>query len=116
MAEASPADVRLEIDTGLDDPTITSVIERISRDIDRSDTSVSGEDRGDLEAVLAAYHIATTLDRAEESAKTGRSSVTYEQSLIEELRARAMRIGADDELFSEPRRTASITVPRTRKE
>lgn len=118
MPEASPSDVHVEIETHLEDSDIEPIIDRIARDIDRDD-AVDVEDtahRKDLEAVLAAHHIATTRDRAESQSQTGRTSVTYEESLIDELKARAKRLGATDELLgiggSKP--TASISVPSTK--
>lgn len=118
MAEATPSAVRVEIETYLPDSDITAIIDRVARDIDRDDGvfGLDQQDRQDLEAVLAAHHIATTIDRSESSAKSGRTSVTYEQSLIDELKARARRLGATDELLGigATNRTASITVPKTR--
>jgi len=102
MATASPTDVRLEIDTYLDDSTITSVIDRIGRDIGREMDDPPGDgtdDRQDLEAVLAAIHIATTLDRAESDVSSGRTSATYEEDMIDQLRGRASRLGAPEELL-----------------
>jgi hypothetical protein len=118
MAEADPADVRLEIDTDLENSTIQSVIDRKSRDIDRDDgiPSMDPQDRADLEALLATIHIATRLDRAEDSVDAGPASVEYEESMIDELRADARKLGATDELLGigATDKTASITVPSTR--
>ncbi|QHS17920.1 hypothetical protein GWK26_12610 [haloarchaeon 3A1-DGR] len=115
---ATPSDVRVEISTYLDDTEITPIIERVSRDIERDDDVVGldGPDRKDLEAVLAARHIATTRDRAESSSSAGPASVEYEQSLIDELTARARRLGATDELLGleATKPTATIDVPETR--
>lgn len=115
MATATPDDVRLEIQTYLDDSILADVITRISREIDRmvSNPPSDGTDkRQDLEAVVAAYHIATTLDRSEEETGSGRSSVSYEESLIEELRARAKRLGAPDNLvgIGTTKPTANVRV------
>lgn len=102
MATATPSDVRIEIDTYLDDPVIADVIDRVIRDIEREMDSPPADgtgDRQDLEAILAALHIATSLDRAEEAASSGATSVEYEDSLIEALKARAKRLGASDELI-----------------
>jgi hypothetical protein len=117
MPEASPEDVRLEIDTHLDDPKIEKLIGRKARDIER-DPNVGGlddPDRRDLEAVLTAIHIATRLDRAEESVGAGPASVDYEESMIEELRADARRLGATDELLGivATDKKASVWVPDT---
>ena len=119
MPTAAPDDVRIEIETTLDDTMIEKIIARVSRDIDRDDGigGLDEQDRQDLEAVLAAHHIATTTsDRAESDVQTGRTSVTYEESLVDELKARARRLGATDELLGigATNRTASIGVPKTR--
>lgn len=119
MPEAQSSDVRLEIDTHLDDSKISTLIERKARDIDRDDTisGLSTEDRRDLEAILTALHIATRLDRSESSAKSGRTSVSYEQSMIEELKADARRLGGTDKLIGigGTDKRASVTVPKTRE-
>lgn len=116
MPDASPSDVRVEIDTYLDDTDITPIIKRVARDISREmdDPPETGsDDRQDLEAVLAAIHIATTRDRAESKVSSGRTSASYEQSVIDELRARASRLGAPDSLIglTGTRRTATISSP-----
>lgn len=117
MPEASPEDVRLEIDTHLDDDKILKLIERKARDISRDSeiNGLSAEDRRDLEAIVTAIHIATRLDRAESSSKAGPVSVDYEESMIEELRSDARRLGATDELLGigATKKTASIWVPDT---
>jgi len=117
MPEAVPNDVRLEIDTHLDDPMLTKLINKKSRAID-DDTGVPALDstqRAELEAVLVAIHIATRLDRAESSVGAGPASVEYEESMIEELRADARRLGATDELLGigATDKTASVFVPDT---
>lgn len=118
MSEATPEDVRLEIDTYLDDTKIQRLVDRVARDIDRDDDvgGLDPLDRQDLEAVLTAHHIATSHDRAESSSQSGRTSATYEQSMIDELKARARRLGATDELLGlgATKQRASITVPKTR--
>lgn len=122
MPTASAADVRIEIETHLDDAAIEGaggnggILARVDRDIEReldSPPADGTDDRQDLEAVLAALFIATSRDRAEESVQSGRTSVSYEQSVIDELRARAKRLGANDALvgLEGTRRTASITAP-----
>ena len=118
MAEASPNDVRLEIETHLEDEVIMELIEKKTRDIDR-DTNVSELDtptQRDLEAVLTAIHIATRLDRSAERVQTGQTSQTYESSMVDELRADARRLGATDELLGigATDKRASISVPKTR--
>ncbi|WP_135535378.1 hypothetical protein [Halostella pelagica] len=127
MPTADASDVRIEINTYLDDATIEGadddpdddgILGRIERDIEREEEMPGMEtaDRRDLEAVLAAHHIATTHDRAESQSQTGRTSVTYEESLIDELKGRAKRLGATDELLGigGAKPTASISVPSTK--
>ena len=118
MATATPTDVRLEIDTKLSDQKIEAVIERKARDIDRDDNvgGLDEPDRRDLEAVLAALHIATKLDRATSSQQVGNAQKSYEESLVDELRADARRLGATDGLLGigATDKTASISVPSTR--
>lgn len=116
MPTASASDVRVEIETYLDDADIAPIIARVDRDIGRelSDPPADGtDDRKDLEAVLAALFIATSRDRAESKVSTGRTSATYEQSMIDQLRARAKSLGANDALvgLAGTRRTATIDAP-----
>lgn len=127
MPTASASDVRLEIDTYLDDadiegdPNNTSddgILGRVERDIGRemdNPPEPDTADRRDLEAVLAAIYIATTRDRASSRTQSGRTTVTYEESLIDQLRSRARRLGAPDSLLgidgSKP--TFSLSVPDT---
>lgn len=125
MPTATASDVRLEIETYLSDADIEGdpnvadddgILGRVERDLLREMSSPPGEgsvDRQDLEAVLAALHIATTRDRAESQAQSGRTSASYEESLIDQLRSRARRLGAPDTLIGlvGTRRTASITSP-----
>lgn len=110
MVTAAADDVRVEIDTYLDDPDIADILGRVDRDIERamSDPPADNtDDRQDLEAVLAALFIATSRDRAASSSQSGRTSVTFEQSAIDELRSRARRLGAPESLLG--------TTGRTRK-
>jgi predicted RNA methylase len=118
VTTADPADVRVEIDTYLDGPEISSIIKRIERDIDREmDNPPAGgtDDRQDLEAVLTAIHIATTRDRAESKASSGRTSATYEESMVDQLRSRAQRLGAPDSLIgiNAGKPSFSLNVPDT---
>lgn len=97
MPEAEPSDVREVLDTQLDDPELTSLLERVAREIDREyedSPSVTFEDaqhRSDFEAVLTALRIAGGRGRRSESVATGRSQVTYETSEIDNLRQRVRR-------------------------
>lgn len=117
MPEAEPADVRLEIETTLDDGKIQTLIQRKSRDIDRDDDigGLDTADRRDLEALLVAIHIGTRLDRAASSEQLGNAQKSYEESLIDELRSDARRLGATDELLGigATDKTASVWVPDT---
>jgi hypothetical protein len=118
MPTAKSSDVRVEIDTHLDGREISSIIDRIERDIGREmDAPPAGgtDDRQDLEAVLAAIHIATTRDRAASKASSGRTSATYEESLIDQLRSRAQRLGAPDSLIgiNAGKPSFSLDVPDT---
>ncbi|WP_226040848.1 hypothetical protein [Natrinema sp. DC36] len=118
MSTATPTDVRLEIDTKLADEKIQKVIDRKARDINRDDgvAGLGDQVRTDLEAVLAALHIATKLDRATTNEEVGSARKSYEESMVDELRADARRLGATDELLGigATDKTASITVPDTR--
>jgi len=125
MVTANASDVRLEIDTNLDDADIEGdpndanddgIIGRVSRDIDRemaSPPADSTDKRRDLEAVLAALFIVETRERSAKSVQTGRTSKTYEQSQIDKLRGRAERLGAPDSLLNidAGKPSASVGVP-----
>lgn len=109
MPEASASDVRVEIDTHLDDSDIEGadgdggLLARIAREIDRAyddDLEVVFADvqhRQDFEAVLTALRIAEGKDRRGESVQSGRTSTTYEASEIENLRKRVRRADPGDE-------------------
>jgi hypothetical protein len=101
MVTATPTDVRVELDTTLDDPAISDIIGRVARDIDREPDPPADDtdDRQDLEAVLAALHIATQRDRTASEAQTGRTAQTYEASTVQTLRERARRLGASESLI-----------------
>jgi hypothetical protein len=97
MPDATPSDVRTEIETHLDDSEISDKIARVSREIDREydgESSVSFADtqhRTDFEAALTALRIAEGADRRAETASSGGTSTTYETSEIENLRKRVRR-------------------------
>jgi len=123
MVTASADDVRVEIpETYLDDADIEGqsgdggILARVDRDIEREMSQPPADntdDRRDLEAVLAALFIATSRDRAESETQSGRTSATYEEDLVDQLRARAKRLGAPDSLvgLAGTRRTATISAP-----
>jgi hypothetical protein len=111
MPEASAEDVRLEIDTHLDDAAIEGasddadddgLIGRVAREIDRAydSTDITFEDpqhRQDFEAVLTALRIAEGRDRRAEQAQSGRTSTTYETAEIDNLRKRVRRLDPGEE-------------------
>lgn len=109
MPKATADDVRLEIDTVLEDSTIEGadgdadddgLLGRIERewrreyDEDRFDGTAHIRD---FEAVLTALRIAEGLDRRADTAQSGRTSTTYETSEIENLRKRLRRLDPGDE-------------------
>jgi len=101
MPEASVNDVQAEIDTGLEPRAIATLLNRVARDIDREydGAGVTFDDtqhRADFEAALAALRIAEgnapdAEDRTASEVSTGRSSVTYEASVVQTLRQRVRR-------------------------
>lgn len=115
---ASPDDVRLELDTELDDTDISSLIQRVYRDIERAYLDDTGEftttdDEGntvdlfdnddhqrDFEALLTAYRIASGRDRRAESESVASVSVTYEASEIAALRRRVARLDPGEQFTS----------------
>lgn len=94
-AGTTPADVHVEIDTHLDSPDISALLDRVEREIDRAYGPTPGfvdtDHRRDFEAALAALRIAEGWDRRAEEAASGRSSTTYEESEIAQLRKRVRR-------------------------
>jgi hypothetical protein len=101
-AGTTPTDVRVEIDTILDDTEISNLLDRVERDIDREYDASSGvtfkdtDHRKNFEATLTALRIAEGRDRRAESAQSGRTSTEYETSTIENLRARVRRLDPAD--------------------
>lgn len=86
--------VRVEIDTVLDDPDISDLLDRVEREIDRAYDSPgfdNSQHRQDFEAALAALRIAEGRDRRADQAQTGRTSTTYEAAEIDQLRKRVRR-------------------------
>jgi hypothetical protein len=99
MAEALPADVRVEIDTHLDDPAISDILTRIEREWQRASDSSDFEDTqhiADFEATLAALRIAEGRDRRAEDVQSGRTQQTYETAEIDNLRQRVRRLDPGD--------------------
>lgn len=97
MPTAIPTDVRAEIDTSLPDSDIAQVLQLVERDIDRAYGANPGfvdtQHRSDFEAALTALRIAeanspSAEDRAASEVQTGRSTVSYESSVIDTLRQR----------------------------
>lgn len=100
MPTATAADVRVEIETHLADSDITSILDVVERDIDRTYPSPGFEDtqhRQDLEAVLCALRIAEGRDRRAESVTSGRTSTEYETSTVAALRRRVRRLDPGSE-------------------
>ena len=97
----SAAGVRAEIDTDLSRIDISDVLTRVERDIDRAYSSGTSDFDGtqhriDFEAALAALRIAEgnapdAESRTAEEVSTGRTSVTYEASVVQTLRQRVRR-------------------------
>ena len=106
-AGTEPADVKVETDTVLKNTKISSLLERIEREIDRAyddDPSVTFDDtqhRVDFEATLTALRIAEGLDRRAESVTSGRSSRTFDTAEIDNLRQRVRSLDPGDE-FGQP--------------
>lgn len=97
----SPTEVKKEIDTDLSNDDINDVLDLVERDIDREyGTGTSQFDdsqhRQDLEAGLAALRIVEgnapdAQDRTASEVGAGRTTVTYEASVVEALRQRVRR-------------------------
>lgn len=99
MPEANASDVRVEIDTELDNTEIGTLLNRIEREWKReySTSDFDGTDHiQDFEAALAALRIAEGRDRRAESVGSGRSRVEYETAEIENLRQRVRRAEPGD--------------------
>jgi len=101
-AGTEPSDVEVEIDTVLDDSKISSLLDRVEREIDRQydEADIKFDDtqhRVDFEATLTALRIAEGLDRRAESEQSGRTSTTYETDEIDNLRKRVRRLDPGDE-------------------
>jgi len=94
-----PDNVRVEIDTVLDAPEITKVLDRVERDVNREYTTPGFDDdqhRQDFEAALAALRIAEGRDRRAESVSSGRSETEYETDAVDGLRKRVRRLDPGD--------------------
>ena len=94
MAEATPADVREEVDSSLSDLDISDILDRAARDIDReydADAFSTREARVDFEAVLAALRIATGRERRARTASSESTSVEFRAIEIDALRVRLVR-------------------------
>jgi len=104
MPQATPSDVRVEIDTGLDDPAIAQLVQRIEREWQRHYQQGAFADRehiADFEAALTALRIAEGRDRRAETASTGRTETTYETQELQHLQQRVRRLDPGDE-FGHP--------------
>lgn len=110
---AEPSDVKTEYATTLDDSTIQGYLGRAARENGRYNDpdAMDEDDRRDLEAALAAYWIATrSADRAEESFQSGRSSVSYEGSVVESIEATIADLDPSGELPADGKPDASFEV------
>lgn len=100
MAEASIEDVREVINTDLDDIEISDILERAARAVSltyEDGDFVDLQHRSDFEATLAAIWIAGGKDRRAQSVSSESASVTYEASVINQLRAQLARLDPGDE-------------------
>lgn len=100
MPEATATDVRVELDTDLDDPEITDIIERVEREWQRYYGTSDFQDTQhiqDFEAALTALRIAEGRDRRGIDVSTGRSGVEYETAEVESLRKRVSRADPGNE-------------------
>lgn len=100
-AGTGPADVRVEIDTELDDPDINDILARVERDVDREYGSGTGpfddtQHRVDFEATLAAYRIGTGRDPRASDEAVGNIQVTYDVSVADHLRERVQFLDPGD--------------------
>ena len=99
MPEATPSDVRVEIDTNLDDPQIAALLQRIEREWQREYQATAFEDDqhvADFEAALTALRIVEGRDRRAETVQSGRTSTTYEASEIKAIQKRVRRLDPGD--------------------
>lgn len=100
-AGTEPSDVRIDIDTVLDDPEIKTILEkRIEPEWQRvyETGDFDGSDHIQrFEAALAALRIAEGRDRRASDVGSGRSSTTYETDEIDNLRKRVRRQDPGDE-------------------
>jgi hypothetical protein len=101
-AGTEPSDVEVEIDTVLDDSKISSLLDRVEREIDRQydEADIKFDDtqhRVDFEAALTALRIAEGWDRRAESEQSGGTSTTYETAEIDNLRKRVRRLDPGEE-------------------
>lgn len=110
---ADPAGVRIEYDTELDDAEIQPYISRANREVERH-TDADGMDtqrRADLEAALAAYWIATrSEDRAAEEVTTGRTTIAYENEVVQDILATVRSLDPSGNLPPDRRDQAHFEV------
>jgi hypothetical protein len=99
MPEATPNDIRVEIDTNLDAPQIAALLQRIEREWQREyQATVFNDDQhvADFEAALTSLRIAEGRDRRAETVQSGRTSTTYEASEIKAIQKRVRRLDPGD--------------------
>lgn len=113
MPEASATDVRVELDTTLDNSEITNIIAVVEREWQRVYDASDFDDTQhiqDFEAVLTALRIAEGRDRRAESEQTGRTRTDYEVVEVESLEKRVRRLDPGTEFG----RSAGLTVDSDR--
>lgn len=100
MAQATIADVREIINTDLSDVEISEILDRAARTIALTYTDedfVDLQHKADFEATLTAIWIAGGKDRRAESISSESAKVTYEASVINQLRAQLNRLDPGEE-------------------
>lgn len=109
---SEPTDVRVEINTRLDDPEISAILRRVARDNDRVNGAAAMDDarRTDLEAALAAYHIATQRDRSVRQKTLGSGSKSYEVNVTDRLRDRIRTLDPSDGAVIDPSNQWTVTT------
>lgn len=120
---ADPSDVRVEIDTELEDTDIDRILARVARDIGRTydddpdDLFDDDAHQQDFEAVLTALRIATGRDRRAETENIGSYRVTYETAVVDGLKAQLMKLDPGEAFTSTggTRRNTDRHVRSTRR-
>lgn len=118
---ATVDDVRVEVETDLDDDKIEKLLERVARDIDREygseppDKAFADEPhRQDFEAALTAYRIVSNHDRKYTEESVAQASKRYDGSVIDFLKERVARLDPKREFTGPPDKHVSLDVPDSR--